>query len=83
VSPAPPSSGDARPRAPGPGTAPHGSPGDGDGAEAAHEHGERLGDTRREDALVGTSAHTPSADRRPEEPAEELAASADTEGSVD
>jgi hypothetical protein len=76
-------SGDARPGAPGPRTTPHGAFLDGAG-EDAHEHGERLEDTRREDALVGTSGtHTPSANLRPEEPAGELAASADTEGGVD
>jgi hypothetical protein len=70
---------DARAGAPGPATKPLGTFLDG-GGEDAHEHGEGLEETRREDALVGTSGtHTPGADRRPEEPAGELAAGADVD----
>jgi hypothetical protein len=69
---------DARAGGPGPGTGPHGTFLD-DAGEDAHEHGEGSAETRREDALVGTSgSHTPSADRRPEEPAGDVAAGAST-----
>jgi hypothetical protein len=72
--------------APRPGTKPVGTFLDG-GGEDAHEHGEGLEETRREDALVGTSGtHTPGGDRRPEEPAGEFAAGAadvDRESGVD
>jgi hypothetical protein len=67
-------SGEVRAGGPVPGTRPHGTFLD-DGDVDAHEHGEGPEETRREDALVGTSgSHTPSADRRPEEPAGEAAA---------